>query len=92
MPQKRAEKQGPDADGEGVGSLVEAAMVELHGRVVQIHAVHQLAVLLVVACGGQDLSPCCNQHKHQTPISGEHRYIVEALRVACQTHIRTFVM
>ena len=38
----------PDAQGQGVGPLVEAAMVELQGGVVQVHAVDELAVLLVV--------------------------------------------
>ncbi len=38
----------PDADGDGVGALVQAAVVQLHAAVVQVHAVDQLVVLLVL--------------------------------------------
>ena len=38
----------PDADGDGVGALVEASVVELHAAVVQVHAVDQLRVALVL--------------------------------------------
>ena len=35
----------PDAQSDGIGLLVQAAMVQLHGLVIQVHAVDQLAVL-----------------------------------------------
>ena len=34
----------PDADGKGIGLLVQTAMVQLHAAVVQVHTVDQLIV------------------------------------------------
>ena len=48
-PDRCADGAAPDAQGKGIGPLVEAAMVELQGRVVQVHAVDELAVGGVVA-------------------------------------------
>ena len=38
----------PDAGGDGVGALVQAAVVQLHAAVVQVDAVDELVVLLVL--------------------------------------------
>ena len=38
----------PNADGDGIRALIQAAMVQLHAAVVQVHAVDQLVVLLVI--------------------------------------------